>query len=485
MGLVEKILAKRKVTPEQLEFYKAAKLQFPELDKLVNDLTGQFFLQDTLKVGILYDTDVDGLFSGYILEDFLGRMGKVVVNFINPMKKHGISKEAMDWVGEQQLDWLFVVDAGSGDVEEMKRCVAMGTNVVVLDHHPYEPQEYDEGIWVVNISKYPELPAVSGCGVVYRFLELVGERFGMSVKQYETYVGITILSDMCTMDDPENRYYVSQAYEGYRDSIFLQKFRWYGSHRSFYGWGVSPYLNALIRTGEEKRAVMVVNNMDRRAKMTRIPEDVKRVKARQKEMVEELFSRGELKKRRSVTLHLRKGVDELATLNGLVANGLVKEYGKSALVMAYDAGDKLWKGSFRGLHYTEHTLREWGFWTSGHPKACGVKISNEGLKTFYRDFVYRDMAEREKADLYINQGQLTTDEWLDIATFNEYSGTNMPEIVVEYKAGVNDVDSEGEIYGVKSLYVADGEIKDFTAGVSDELRVVPILDKSGHQLVRA
>lgn len=485
MGIVDKILKKRGIGEEYLGFHKEDELDFPELDEVVNVLSTQFFLQEVGKVGVHYDVDVDGLYAGYILEDVLGRMGKDVVNFINPMKKHGFTKESIEWVREQRLEWLFVVDAGSSDFGYMKECLEMGTKVVVLDHHPYEEEKYPEGIWVINISKYPELPPLSGCGVVYRFIEKVGKIFGIDTKQYETFVGITVMSDMCSMAHPESRYYVSKAYDGYRDTEFLKKFRFYGSHRSFYGWGVNPYLNALIRTGEEKKAVMIVNNMNRLAKMNRVPDDVKRVKARQERMKEDLFSRGELRKRKGVVLHLRHGVDELASLNGLVANQLVKEHGVGALVLAYNKEYKVWQGSFRGLQFTNKELTKWGFWVKGHDFACGVKIDNEGLKKFYKDFSYSSEVDRGKADIYINSGQLTKEDWMDIAAFNEYSGTDMKEIIVAYMRGEEEITTEEEEYGVQSIYTKDGEIKDFTSGNTGDLRVVPILDKEGYQFIRA
>lgn len=485
MGIVSGILEKRKVTIEQLDFHKEDKLNFPELYNILNVLSTRFFMERGLKVGVLYDTDVDGLLSGYILKDFLERLGIEVEVFINPKKQHGLVTESMEWVQESQFDWLFVVDAGSNDSEQLRECLKLGTKVVVLDHHPYEEEEYEDGIWVVNISKYPGLPQISGCGVVYRFLELAGERFGIETRQYETYVGITIISDMCDMSTPENRYYVKKAYEGYRDSALLKKFKLYGSHRSFYGWSVNPYLNALIRVGEEKRAVEIVNNMDRFSLMNQVPRDVKRVKDKQKAMIEELKARGTLKSRPAISLHLRKNIDELGTLNGLVANQLLKEHGRGALVLAYDKKDKMWKGSYRGLHFEDKELEKWGFWTRGHGKACGVRINHTGLKKFHKEFTYDLGKEKEGADIYINSGDLTEEQWESIANFNEYTGIGMPEIVVGYRRGEDEILTSEEEYGMRVHYTKDGEIKDFTSGMGGDLRVVPIKKNRGFQLLRA
>lgn len=484
MSIVDKVLKKRGVDVKQLKSEKAKKLNFPELDEVVNYMVTNYFMKEVGKTGVFYDVDVDGLMSGYTLEDFLNRMGKSTVNYINPMKEHGLTEKSLEWVREEKLDWLFIVDAGSDDFDKMVECLAMGTKVVVLDHHPYTERVYPEGIWVVNISKYDNLPKLSGCGVVYRYIEMLGELFDMETTQYETFVGITVISDMCSMADAENRYYVERAYEGYRDNVFLKKFKLYGSLKSFYGWGVIPYLNALIRTGEEKRAVMVVNNMNRYAKMNRIPDDVKRVKNRQKDMMGELFGKGKISNNGSVVMHLRHGIDELRTLNGLVANGLISEYGHSALVMAYDMDKKMWRGSFRGSDFDRSVLNEWGFWTKGHPKACGVKIRNRDLKKFHKNFVNKKKIKKDKADIYVNAGELSKDDWLDIAQFNEYSGVDMPEIVVAYKKGTEEVIDEYEEWGLSILRTKDGEVKDFSKSTTEDLHVIALLDSNGYQHIR-
>src|SRR5699024_9007938 len=128
-------------------------------------------------------------------------------------------------------DWLFVVDAGSGDSEYINKLTESGIKVVVLDHHPYEKNKEinNKMSWILNVVDKPNLPKLSGCGVVYRFVEKLGKLFEDLTGQYEKYVGITVLSDMCDMSEPENRYYVKRSYEEYRGNSFLQQFKFYGS----------------------------------------------------------------------------------------------------------------------------------------------------------------------------------------------------------------------------------------------------------------
>ena len=82
--------------------------------------------QDTNHYGILYDVDVDGLFSGFLIENMLTRLGKSTVNYINPNKKHGLTEEGVKWAIDNQLTCLFIVDGGSGDSETINQLNSKG-----------------------------------------------------------------------------------------------------------------------------------------------------------------------------------------------------------------------------------------------------------------------------------------------------------------------------------------------------------------------
>ncbi|MFV1457738.1 hypothetical protein, partial [Bacillus mycoides] len=123
---------------------------------------------------------------------------------------------------------MFVVDAGSGDTKALNFLAEKwGVKVVVLDHHPYKRKTplVKDGVWVINPIDHEHLPHLSGCGVVYRFIEQLGKQFKVMTEMYEKYVGITVLSDICDMRDAENRYYVRRAYAEYRANYMFNQFR--------------------------------------------------------------------------------------------------------------------------------------------------------------------------------------------------------------------------------------------------------------------
>ncbi|MCH4866611.1 DHH family phosphoesterase [Bacillus sp. 1006-3] len=490
MAVLDKVLEKRGLSREDLVEHKPHSLDWDDLGRVAKKLGVSLLLTEkNERIGILYDVDVDGLFSGFILEDFLKRAGKSPVRYMNKGKQHGLTKEALKWVIREKLEWLFIVDAGSGDGKAIRYCTEKhNVRVVVLDHHPYEKTHEinPNKSWILNVQDDPKLPNLSGCGVVYRFLEQLGRMFGLMVGQYEKFVGITVISDMCDMSDRENRYYVRKAYEEYRANAFLSKFTFYGSYRSFYGFGVIPYLNALIRTGEEDRAMKVVNTMNNRAKMNTIERDRMRVRANQDRMLEELLDSGSLIQMPGVVMHLRKQRHDLRPVGGLLANTFIEKYRRSGLVLAWDSDIKRWVGSFRGKDFTNEELKKWGFIARGHLKACGIEVDNKTLKHFRKNFAFYSK-EKAKKDFTTSITGLKRLSWQEIADYNEMSGVNMDPIVIKLREGVKgaariDVISDRR----RDIIFENGDVvTDFTGKTTNTLLVTPILARNGYQLLRA
>ncbi|PGT89954.1 hypothetical protein COD17_09395 [Bacillus thuringiensis] len=481
------VLDKRGMTYEDLEERKQETLEWRALMDIVNVLSFEVIMTEVaIKIGILYDCDVDGLYSGHILEDFFIRFGKKPVRYMNNDKTHGLTEQAMAWVKEEKLDWLFVVDAGSGDLAQMQELTALGIKVVVLDHHPYRRDSaLPQGAWVVNPIDDPSLPKLSGCGVVYRVIEALGKRFNVMTEMYEKYVGVTVISDICDMRDAENRYYVRRAYAEYRANLLFNQFQFYGSYRSFYGYGLIPYLNALIRVGESKRAMLMVNSMHIPAKMNAVKRDVSRVKARQDEMVAELLTAGKLFEEKDFTLHLRKQKPSLRPIGGLMANRLLSKHEKSALVLYQEPNTGKWIGSFRGSNFDQDTLQNWGFSCKGHPFACGVEVDSQTLVQFKKQFEL-ETQPKQSVDFRTSINGLKKQTWLTLADFNEMSGAGVPEVVIELKEKMRDaVDIEVVSPKRRDIIFQDGSVVlDFTGSDDDVIRITPALAKDGYQFIR-
>lgn len=476
-----KLHEKRGVTEEMLN-PKRAVLDWKEMEVAVKRLLPYILDEDSkLTFGILYDPDADGFFSGYCLEDFLKQCGIPAKHHMNHNKVHGLQEEAMEWVEKENIDILFIVDAGSGDEATLNLLAEQGKIVFVLDHHPYETTYLDSRVTRVNVSDYPDYPKISGCGVTYRFIELLEKtcQFGIVTDKYEKFVGITILSDICDMTDAENRYYVKQAYDNYNSENFFRQFPFYGSYQSLYSYKLIPYINGLIRCNRIEDVLDLAANLDNFRVIRKVKDDIENVRKEQQERQEIVKSTSKKYVKKGVTV-LFRNPDDNASFNGLVANSLLSEYKRGALVMIYHKDTKMFKGSFRGYDFTNELLTEWGFECHGHDKACGVSISKEGLTKFLKEFDHTPV-ESKDYDFKVKSDTLTTKDWTEIAWFNEYAGMNLPKIAVL----IDERPAHKAPYTRKTVWIYNNNLNITDFGVSNEDFIVePVINSNGYQLIR-
>lgn len=476
-----------------LTFHKEERLEWEKLDRYATDFVRD--IEDVDNVLVLYDVDVDGLFSGYFMENYLRTLGKNVIQDMNENKEHGLSdiQRVLNKIRENNVGLVVIPDAGTNDTEQLNMIKDLGVKTYVLDHHEIEVDLVeDEYIKILNVSEDSRLPKISGAGVTYRFIEKLNEVFNKPIEQYENLVGITVLSDVCDMTEPENRYYVQRLYETCESVPFFKCFDFYGSYSSLISFKVVPFLNALIRTGKTDLAMKIVNNMwKERVLRSIVKPHIYSVKEEQKNMVDELLTQGKVLKLDGLTVHIRKGLEN-REVNGLLANKLLGKYNQSCMVVGINPDDMSVKGSFRGLNVDYDILKRYGFECMGHPNACGISIDKEGFFNFKENFEVRQSELRDKTLKSIDVTCLVDDikgsniELRRIALFNEYTGNN----VIPIRIKLNDFRfvtvEEINKPNFSEFYIEGVRVVDFNNIESDNMVVEPVYDvtRGGYQLIR-
>lgn len=487
-GLLEDVLLARGVG--NFKSYKPTELRWSELDVVVERTID--LMMEVNRVGVLYDVDVDGLVAGKIIEEDMKRRGLMVYRFMNSRKKHGITRDVMEFVKHEGIELLFVVDAGTNDIEYHRELSEMGVTVIVLDHHEQTRKEDIKDVYVVNCSVYEHLPKLSGAGVCYRFVELLDRTLrGRGVSQYEPWVGLTVLSDHCSMLDEENRYYVDRLYEKYDKIDLFKSFDFYGSRRNLFLFGVIPFLNACIRTNNGHWAMEVVqmsgvSNIKRFVKQKR-----EFVLQLQKEIMARMVERGKfIEGERVVIVRLDDADIEWSGLTGLLANRIMSDRHRSVIVSYKEEG--YLRGSFRGQGAVNKGVLESIGWTiRGHEQAAGVELlldgNTWGVIEKTRDLVVGKAKVR--FDVEIKDVDIVR-RWEDlkqVARFNEMTGGELETIKVRIVRTRNlDKEPFKAVWGKKVEYDFQSfRVRDFQLDrVDEEWIVEPLLDREGIVLLR-
>lgn len=477
--LFERIYESRGVTVESLTPMKVD-YQWDEMVALVNVMKYRL-LDESQRIGVMYDPDVDGLMSGYILQDFLTRLNINSYRHMNQNKVHGLKDEAMEWVRREQLTTLFIVDAGSGDADNINELIREGVKVIVLDHHDYEQQPILDGGYIINAVNHLPVKETSGCGVVYRFLEYLGREYDIETNKYEKYVGITILSDICSMRSADNRYFVEKAYEAVGTGHLFKAFDFYGSFSSYFSYKLIPFFNAMIRCNYIDGVLSLTDYFEKRGLQTRLAE-YQFVRDEQKERVEKLKEVGELIELDGLVFLIRPPQEQnYKVFNGLVANQLIQQYEMGAIVAEYNPLTNTLEGSFRGYGYGKDVLEQWGITCQGHDEACGVSIPMDRMEDILLNFS-QEITRKVKVDLITTSNGLTEEEWMDIAWFNELYGKDLPLVLVQFE---DEPVRVVKYMKKKDMFFRGVKVIDFGRDITDGKNIVqPLLNQSSYQLIR-
>lgn len=492
-NLMEVVLRNRGITEENLKMERRG-FHWDYLEEKSKEMLDWLFRTEG-KIGILYDPDVDGLFSGYILEDYLTKigLGNRVEHRMNKGKVHGVNDEVVQWMVDKRIETMFIVDAGSGHAlivdEAHKRLAEIGITcrTYIIDHHEYDKQEEVDGVTIVNIIDEPRMSPVSGCGVVYQVIEEWEKVMDVyNIEGYEQYVGITILSDVCSMKEPENRYFVGKTFDAIDDGgYFFKAFKFFGSKSSLISYTIVPFFNAMIRMDRVEEVLAMTKYFNTEG-LGREVFKYKNIKDRQKARVDDLLEISKVIKLNGMTILIRPTQEKnYRPFNGLLANRLMGDLRQSAITVEIEEDKDYISGSFRGLDLTYKDLEPYGFECKGHEQACGVRISTEDFKTFVKEFNHQvNETTLVKYDMTIKVGDLTADEWMKVANFNEMSGKDCEKI----KLRISNEPISNQLLHKRRIWSFEGgqTVVDFGEDVGGDM-VVEVLHDQGetYQLIRS
>lgn len=426
--------AKEELTPLRLPTLEWSKLY--EAVALLKD-----YLLQYSRYGVLYDVDVDGTCAGYLTEDYLRSRGVIVKRFMNSRKLHGLNQHVVDWVEDEQIDVLFVVDAGTNDIKWHQILSDLGIKVIILDHHEQKDAKHIENVHIVNCSvdEGGNLPKLSGAGVCYRFFEAFDKEIrGAGISQYEHYVGLTVLSDQCSMLDRENRYYVEVLYKSINKVDLYKAFLFYGSRRNLFVYGVIPYLNACIRLNETEIAMESLWVRGETYVKQYVNKHRKELLERQAALLEELQNAANIQKGKHVQLvFLRDDHIKYSGLTGLLGNRMMYADDMPTIVLYRDEDSGLYRGSLRGQEnrMSNEILTELGWVVKGHSLAAGIELPlNEAPPLFAKALEHcpENIQKKLKYDVRMKDTDILMNIHLleEMARFNEFASGDIETLKV-------------------------------------------------------
>ena len=378
--------------------------------------------QDSPKFCIIVDSDCDGFTSGAIMHKYiLKAWPNVKVEYrLHSGKQHGLEDQIGDLLEGTYYNLIICPDSSSNDYAYHEELRAIGTPVLVLDHHEVDSALSENAIIVNNqISPNYSNKQLTGAGVAWQFCRYLDSKLNTNyADELIDLAALGIDGDMGSVLNLENRYIMQKGFANVTNFFFrvlLDKQSYSMGSKinpisvAFY---IVPLINAMIRMGsmEEKDrlyrafvdgSVQVVSKkrgangaLDYLA--VESARECTNAKSRQNKVIDEAIARLEVKifkhdllENKVLFVRLDDDDEFPSEINGLVAMKLSSKYKKPTIIGRLGP-DGMIKGSIRGLSNCELTdfkqfLTESGLfdYVSGHANAAGHGIDAKNLSAFH------------------------------------------------------------------------------------------------------
>lgn len=440
-------------------------------------------------IGILVDSDADGLTSAGIMHQWLlDKDPSLNIQAIIPEGKvHGILEQLIP----KDISFLIIPDASSSEAKKHKIMSDRNIEVLILDHHEME----NEDPWSVIINPknplctYPN-ESLSGGGVTWKFIRQIDIESGSEdYRKYIDLVAIGLVGDVMSLKPLENKAIVNMGTKKITNPYFKAYLK---ADKRVFDKSVNPILiafymvplvNALIRVGDLEQKVYLYEALIGNAPPEPIIAEMISVKGKQDRKKDGLVPR--------IVMNLQKAgrdtnkiifgespVNMPKSMTGLVAGTLCGMYQKPTM-LAREDGD-YFVGSLRSLN--DSTVSDFkGFcedsglfeFVGGHASAAGFKIHKDKIDQFL-NIVEEKLPKVEK--VLECDFALTGDKGMLIASasqFEDHIGCDIKEILMYDEINVSA--SNMSIIGKNSnvLKIVDNGVTYIKFGFKGELPTSP------------
>lgn len=234
------------------------------------------------KIIVLPDSDCDGYTSSAMLYLYIKSLNPdYPVEYVMHQrpKTHGLSSKDVEIPEDTKL--FIIADASTNDAKECNELIEKGIDVIILDHHDanyqdesedetnYQTAEYNKAIIVNNqLSSNYQNKALSGAGVVYRFLQAVDEALWEDyADNFLDLCSLGNIADVMDMRSLETRYIVNTGLTTFQNKFLkaLAKAQEFSMHGELnihnVAWYIAPIINSITRIGTYEERELVFRAM--------------------------------------------------------------------------------------------------------------------------------------------------------------------------------------------------------------------------------
>lgn len=218
-------------------------------------------------IGILVDTDTDGVCSATIMAKYILSMRHdYPVHMIVHQKNKAHGLESQDFKIPNGVRLMIVPDSSSNDIDDCQKLIDTGVDVIVLDHHEKSDTRKFPGILINNqtSSNYYN-KAASGTHVTWDFLRALDEHYWNDyASQFVDLVALANIADVMNIKSESTRAAINIGLQNISNKMFeelvrSQDFSMKGrTNPHTIAFCIAPMINAFLRLATfEERELLV------------------------------------------------------------------------------------------------------------------------------------------------------------------------------------------------------------------------------------
>jgi single-stranded-DNA-specific exonuclease len=397
-GITDEISAAEFLHPSLSQLHDPYAL--PDMETAVHCIKAA--VQDSVKIAVYGDYDVDGITSSAIMLSILHDMGADAIPYLPDRfsEGYGLNSDAVYKLHEQGIGLIITVDCGITAVEEIKLARELGMQVVVTDHHHCSDKLPDAQA-VVNPHRpdatYP-FASLAGVGVAFKLAcALIGLDAAMD---YIDIAALGTVADIVPLVG-ENRVIVKYGLQRIKDNPRLGiKALWQAAglkddisciNTEHIAFQLAPRLNAAGRMSSAIKGLKLLmsQDTDETAALAKdLDADNRRRQSIERQIIQEAIGMIDdtVDLRRDFAIVLAKEGWHQGVI-GIAAGKLAEMYHRPVLMIALSDG--IGHGSARSipsldLYQTLIQCRKYFVAFGGHAQAAGFSILEEDVNALRR-----------------------------------------------------------------------------------------------------
>lgn len=395
------------------------------------------YLSENKKIYLLADCDCDGFMSASMVYTFIKRTYSKsdIKLLIHDAKEHGLAdKNIFKTLKESEPSLLWIPDAGSSNIEQIKELYNLGYDILITDHHefPIEYLDLKECCIINNQDNSVNNKNGSGGLVTWHLLHSINKDIANDLT---SYVAISLIGDSMSMISAENYTFTKHGKQMLHSNLLsiTNEFN-KGDTNKDYSFGCISKINATIRLGTKEDKINLFKCLCGENIDTDIFKNLHKQQTDEcKRITDKLISDIDLSKK-----YILLKLNEKSTLTGLVANKIRGMYNKPTFLLHHRKNNEI-AGSVRSdINGLRDILNESGLfnYNEGHDNVFGTsyQYENEDKVIDYLDSIFSHLQPQ-------------------IDVLNSYTVNSIPNELYELISAENGLNLWGQDIPIPAIHI--------------------------------